>query len=99
MWMIGARPGIGDSCTIADDGEATWAAFAPSSAAIARTRNVLPAPRSPTRWTTASGVSVRAISRPAAAVSVSVEQMYVIIGAPHALVRAFAIAPIVSDYA
>jgi len=44
-------------------GEATSIAFAPSAAAIARARNVFPAPRSPTRWTTASGASVRASSR------------------------------------
>src|SRR3712207_7729605 len=54
-------------------GEATSSAFAPSSEAMARARNVFPAPRSPTRWTTASGGKVRAISRPAAAVSRSEE--------------------------
>src|SRR3954466_7797650 len=91
MWMIGARPGTGYSCTMANDGDATSAGFAPSSAAIARTRNVLPAPRSPMRWTTASAPSVRAISRPAAAVSDSSRQRYVcialIVGCYHSAMR------------
>src|SRR5689334_6155417 len=71
MWMIGAPPAIGYSWTIANEGDATSRGSAPSSAAIARARNVLPAPRSPTRWTTASRGSSRAISRPAAVVSSS----------------------------
>src|SRR5882724_849155 len=74
MWMTGGRPGRGYSWMIANDGEATSRGSAPSSAAMARARNVLPAPRSPTRWTIASGGSERAISRPAAAVSDSLRQ-------------------------
>src|SRR5438105_1921913 len=72
--MIGGPVATGYSCTIANDGDATSRGSAPSSVAIARARNVFPAPRSPTRWTVASGGSMRAISRPAAAVSDSVEQ-------------------------
>src|SRR5688572_914085 len=70
--MIGAPFGIGYSCTIANDGELTSSGSAPSSAAMARTRNVLPDPRSPMRWTVASAGSCRAISRPNASVSASV---------------------------
>src|ERR1019366_5972003 len=74
MWMIGAWPATRYSWTIANDGDATSSGFAPSSEAMARARKVLPAPRSPIRWTTASGASVRAIARPAASVSDSVRQ-------------------------
>src|ERR1041385_7694896 len=75
MWMMGGPPATGYSCTMANDGDATSCGSAPSAAAMARTRNVLPAPRSPTRCTTASRGSSRAISRPAAAVSASVGAM------------------------
>src|SRR5438874_3848008 len=73
--MIGAPFGIGYSCTIANDGDATSRGSAPSSAAIARTRNVFPAPRSPMRCTVASRGRRCAISRPAAIVSDSAGQM------------------------
>ena len=74
MWTTGAPFAIGYSCTIANDGELTSRGSAPSSVAMARARNVLPAPRSPIRCTTASRGNARAISRPAASVSASVGQ-------------------------
>src|SRR5260221_4912783 len=74
MWMMGGRPGIGSSWTMAKEGEATSRGSAPNSAAMTRARKVFPAPRSPTRWTTASGFSSCAMARPAAAVSDSVRQ-------------------------
>src|SRR3954454_848366 len=79
--MIGGALRRGYSYTMANDGDATSRGSAPSSDAMARARNVLPAPRSPTRCTVASGSSVRAISRPAAAVSSSVAQTNVLIRA------------------
>src|SRR5260221_7128929 len=78
MWMMGGRPGTGYSWMMANDGEATSSGSAPSSAAIALARSVLPAPRSPTRCTTASRERVGAMARPAAAVCSSVSQTNVV---------------------
>src|SRR5947208_1347470 len=63
---------------MANDGEATSRGSAPSAAAIARARNVLPLPRSPTRWTIALSESIPAISRPATIVSSSERQIHFI---------------------
>src|SRR5438067_10320642 len=63
---------------MANEGEATARGSAPSAAAIARARKVLPLPRSPTRWTTAFSESIAATSRPAAIVSSSERQSHII---------------------